>query len=623
MALDLLGRILQIMSKDGNLTFDRTTDSLEAISDSLGDVAGLAYYGVVTAVPAANQFTVDGLSGYGETAFVGWTSFIFWDAGGGGAAPQGESQIVTAYVTATGTFTAPAYTAPVAVGDKVILLHPLVATITEIYPDGAVWFDEFSGITGTAYPYGTPEFPVNSEADARTIAIANNLNKIAIAGEFIVPAAMEGYAFIGTGRYNADDTVNFNGQDVDSCSFHRCSITGANGGTGMITTYDGFLVNPTNLAGAFFRGLIQACTIQAGATAVDFHNCAGWQGSATITVGTPNPLNVFEWTGSLILDAQTGGVTNVYLSGGSVTINVTCVGGAINLYGVGNITDNSGGATVNDYTLNTALGLRDVAAGAGIVDTTTNALAYLKQVAKQSMNLLADVTTYTDANNFASTDLVGYENDFFVGWYVFVARDDGGASAAPQGEYRLITDYVSATGTITHNAFSAILAVGDQVMLIHPMLYEILTIRGGAETLESLDDELDAMLDLAEEPTNSVTCDGTTQTIYERTGESHPFYFAGGYIDFTGANFGAGEDTTITVDVRVDGTNYRTIYTETFLAAALPSPVAVPFPRDANTDVQPKGFYSKQDVKVTITQAAVGAGWNTLPYRIIDGVRGS
>ena len=41
MALDLLGRILQIMSKDGNLTFDRTTDSLEAISDSLGDLADI------------------------------------------------------------------------------------------------------------------------------------------------------------------------------------------------------------------------------------------------------------------------------------------------------------------------------------------------------------------------------------------------------------------------------------------------------------------------------------------------------------------------------------------------------------------------------------------------------
>lgn len=130
MIADVLKRIRDIQSKDANQTFSQATDSLEAIADALAAGAqGLAYYGVVTAVPGVNQFTVPTLAGRGETAFVNWTAFIFWDAGGAAAAPQGESQLVTAYVSATGDFTTAAFTAAVAAGDIVLILHPSLAGV--------------------------------------------------------------------------------------------------------------------------------------------------------------------------------------------------------------------------------------------------------------------------------------------------------------------------------------------------------------------------------------------------------------------------------------------------------------------------------------------------------------
>ncbi|MCK5235925.1 MAG: hypothetical protein KAR06_02980 [Deltaproteobacteria bacterium] len=260
---------------------------------------------------------------------------------------------------------------------------------------------------------------------------------------------------------------------------------------------------------------------------------------------------------------------------------------------------------------------------AGVVGTADNVFTILKQITKQSFFMLADVTTFTDANNFASLDLAGYENDFFTNWYVFVARDDGGAAAAPQGEYRLVTDYVSATGGIVHNALSANLAVGDQVMLIHPMLYEILTIRGGAETLESLDDELDAMLDLGDGDVLTLVMDGTEQVLYETTGSAFIYAFLGLWIDWTGLNAGALEDTSIRFYLRVDGTNYRLISTEVFLAAAVPVPAVTMHPRNANTDVVPAQQYFKQDLRITAQQGAIGAGWNTLTYNMIDAKRGT
>lgn len=92
---------------------------------------GLAYKGTVTAVPGANQFTIASLIGKGLGKFDGatapYSAYVFRDAGGLGAAPQGESQAVLAYNSVTGVFTTAAFTTPVALGDEVIIIHPSFA----------------------------------------------------------------------------------------------------------------------------------------------------------------------------------------------------------------------------------------------------------------------------------------------------------------------------------------------------------------------------------------------------------------------------------------------------------------------------------------------------------------
>lgn len=97
---------------------------------------GLVYYGVVTAVPGANQFTIAALAGLGAGKFNGATNpyqaFVFRDAGGAAAAPQGEMKAITAYTTATGAFTTSAFTAAVAVSDEILILHPRLAEIVPI-----------------------------------------------------------------------------------------------------------------------------------------------------------------------------------------------------------------------------------------------------------------------------------------------------------------------------------------------------------------------------------------------------------------------------------------------------------------------------------------------------------
>ncbi len=513
MSISLASRLLdRIMNMDRNRTFDRTTDSLEAIANALGigPGIGLWMFGIVDATQVASLVTVitNNLQNIPTDLLEGefWMQVLHNDDAPA-TAPERELRRITNFVQggALQTFTVDAFSANVEAGDLICIFHE-------------------SLLSHQIIGFGTLD---TSSA--------------------IVPADST-----RPGLYAWENNDYFNG----------C------------------LLLPT-------RG---ACRFQPRRI-VDYTNATG--------VFTLDPNNPFSAAPGLV----------DYVIIGDQTEFVPAADAVIN-------------RTPADVIGNKA----DIAA-AGIIKATNSILALAKQSAKQSLFLLADVTTFTDANNFASLDLVGYENDFFgggaAGWYVFVVRDDGGAGAVPTGEYRLITDFDSATGGVVHNTFSADLVVGDQVQIIHPMLYEILTIRGGAETLESLDDELDAMLDLGDGDPLTLLMDGTEQTLYETTGSAFIYQFLGLWIDWTGLNAGALEDTAIRFYLKVDGTNYRLISTETFLAAAVPVPAVTMHPRNANTDVVPAQQFFKQDLLITAQQGAVGGGWNTLTYNMIDAKRGT
>ena len=89
----------------------------------------LAYFGVVTRIISATQFVAAGLAGLGDGALVGYAAYVLAKADGTITAPHAEQPAVTAYVSATGTFTHVAYTASLAVGDQLLLLHPNIARI--------------------------------------------------------------------------------------------------------------------------------------------------------------------------------------------------------------------------------------------------------------------------------------------------------------------------------------------------------------------------------------------------------------------------------------------------------------------------------------------------------------
>lgn len=125
-------------------------------------------------------------------------------------------------------------------------------------------------------------------------------------------------------------------------------------------------------------------------------------------------------------------------------------------------------------------GLEKDTAGAYDADTDSNeaiseAIVDVKTdtqyLINSSLSKYGTVTTVPDTTHFTCNDLIGFGDGIFAGvqgfYFVFVQRDNGGTGAAPQGEYRAISNYVSATGTFTHAAFGTSIVPGDEVLIVH------------------------------------------------------------------------------------------------------------------------------------------------------------
>ncbi len=82
------------------------------------------------------------------------------------------------------------------------------------------------------------------------------------------------------------------------------------------------------------------------------------------------------------------------------------------------------------------------------------------------------VTAVTSPTVFNIGALAGFGDAAFAGgapYSVYVLRDVAGLGAAPQGELRTITAYVSTGGLFTVTAaFTVPVAVGDEVLVLHP-----------------------------------------------------------------------------------------------------------------------------------------------------------
>jgi len=221
------------------------------------------------------------------------------------------------------------------------------------YEDGVV-IDTANGSPGQQLGvHGTPENPVDNEADARAVADALGIRTYRLlSGTLTLTQAHTDWQFRGSiGPENA--AVDVNGQDVDGSGFEQVGVTGDIGGspTGTLNGKECILEDVTNLKGTWITVLfIGACSHAVGAT-VRVEKARATE-ALGVTYDMQSGASTFVASG--LLGAWTlqnvDGLFGASLEGADVVIS-SGSGGLVSLSGVHGappVNNSGGGVTLND-----------------------------------------------------------------------------------------------------------------------------------------------------------------------------------------------------------------------------------------------------------------------------------
>jgi hypothetical protein len=216
---------------------------------------------------------------------------------------------------------------------------------------GAVWIDANSSNTGTNYPIGTPLLPVNNLVDAVTIAKSLGLTLTRPSSTLTLDEDVSGFIFEPAG---GSTTLILSALgNHDKCVFDRFFVTGTQVGTTLIKNCS--INNIYDLSGTM-RNTAFGETFSVSSSAVRFnvYDCyssvAGDAKPQLDMTGTNGvECNIRNWSGGLQVDNCTG-VNNqlsIDVVSGSIKLSSTVTEGDIVVRGIGLLTDESTGGTIN------------------------------------------------------------------------------------------------------------------------------------------------------------------------------------------------------------------------------------------------------------------------------------
>ncbi|MFT5352319.1 MAG: hypothetical protein ACI9GH_000166 [Candidatus Paceibacteria bacterium] len=223
---------------------------------------------------------------------------------------------------------------------------------------GGVWVDVASTEVGTIFPIGTQEAPTNNLADALIIAVVRGFKTIYLASDFTFGATdnIDSYRIVGEG-VGVTNCIITSGCSTSNVRFEKARVTGD--ADGAISAKDCILEDLTGV-GCTINQMVWEFTIFIGIITLRsdntiplyMNNCnSGVAGTLTPTLdinNTDSDLSIRNYSGGLTIDNNNK--TNncsIDLSSGQVVLNSTVSAGTFVIRGVGKITNNSTGATVD------------------------------------------------------------------------------------------------------------------------------------------------------------------------------------------------------------------------------------------------------------------------------------
>jgi hypothetical protein len=218
--------------------------------------------------------------------------------------------------------------------------------------NGGVTVDLTSSDSGTAYPIGTPQAPVNNFTDALSIASEKGFGVFYVIGDATVDSSGDyrGLIFVGESQTKTELDIDTNAQ-VDGCEFYDATVIGTLDG-------DAKLKNCTIGTLNYINGIIEQCLLEVGTITLGgsaeahFLDCwSGVAGSNTPIIdmgGSGQELSLRNYNGGIKLVNKSGSdPVSIDLNSGHIILDSTITNGTVVIRGIGKLTDNSQGADID------------------------------------------------------------------------------------------------------------------------------------------------------------------------------------------------------------------------------------------------------------------------------------
>ncbi len=219
---------------------------------------------------------------------------------------------------------------------------------------GVVSVDVTSSLSGTEYPAGNMEYPVNNIQDAVKIANDKGFDTLFIRGDITLDTGdnIEGFTLVGQNITRSHLSV-LDGAATYGCEFRNFTVTGIL--DGKCSAIECSIGELNYINGFIYNSILGEATITLGGNAdALFLDCwSGVAGSNTPTIdmgGSGQGLAVRGYSGGLKIINRTGtDATSLDFHSGQLKVDSTVTNGTIYVRGtVGKITDNSTGSAVID-----------------------------------------------------------------------------------------------------------------------------------------------------------------------------------------------------------------------------------------------------------------------------------
>jgi hypothetical protein len=216
--------------------------------------------------------------------------------------------------------------------------------------NGGVTVDVTTSYSGTVYPVGTPQRPVNNLDDAFLIAEVRGFPLFYIKGDLDITASvpnMLGYTFVGEGMDRT--TIDLDPlASVENCSYQHANVMGTLDGNSRLQW-----CQIEDLI--YVKGFIEQCVLAPGTITLggsdEAHFLDCWSGVPGLTTpiidlgGSGQSLALRNYNGGITLKNKSGvDPVSIDLNSGQVILEDTVTNGDIVVRGVGTLTDNSTGS---------------------------------------------------------------------------------------------------------------------------------------------------------------------------------------------------------------------------------------------------------------------------------------